>query len=105
MAVVVRCGSAVANLGAKQIKRAILGEIGKGFTTKTTVAAALRWSRSGHGSFEGEREREREGVMISLFLWRLNQTGDCKRGQETQEANQKRDYTLSGIRGPEGLGV
>ena len=52
-----------------------------------------------------EREREREGVMISLFLWRLNQTGDCKRGQETQEANQKRDYALSGIRGVEGLGV
>ena len=55
VAVVVRYGSAMANLGAKQIKRAILAEIGKGFTSKTMVAATLRWSRSGHGSFEGER--------------------------------------------------
>ena len=42
VAVVVRYGSAMANLGAKQIKRAILAEIGKGFTSKTTVAATLR---------------------------------------------------------------
>ena len=42
VAIVVCCGSAVANVGAKQIKRAILAEIGKGFTSKTMVAVVLR---------------------------------------------------------------